>query len=80
MTTTATIDMDLLPALNQLVGVLETETDVVRQQQLIELLTARHCMRALQGYSDADALRAALIVADGVHKHVRQLIGFNREQ
>jgi hypothetical protein len=73
--TTETIDMDLLPVLNRLVGVLETETDVVRQQQLIELLTARHCMRALQGYSDADALAAASILANGVHKHVLQLIG-----
>lgn len=69
-----TVDIDLLPKLNQLAKILDTEPGVVRQQQLIELLTARHCMH-FGGYSDMDRIRAALIVADGVAKHVRQLIG-----
>lgn len=58
---------DLLPMLERLLVVLATEPDVVRQQQLLECLIARHAMRM-------GSRQAAMAVVDGVHKHVRQLI------
>jgi hypothetical protein len=66
---TATLRADLLPLLNEMIQVIERERDPVRQQQLIELLTVRHCLRA--GSSQDQYLE----LADGVAKHVRQLIG-----
>lgn len=63
---TTVLDFDLVPGLGELSACLHrVEADPVRQQQLIELLAANHCLR--MGPS-------APMVAAGICKHVRQLI------
>jgi hypothetical protein len=51
----------------KLIEVLKAEPDPVRQQAAIELVTMRHALRM-------GSETTALVVAAGVHKHVRQLI------
>jgi hypothetical protein len=53
--------------LAQLVTVLEREDNVVNRQIGIELLSTRHCCQV------GDCAEA-LSIADGIHKHVRQMI------
>lgn len=64
-----TVDLgdEHIPLLKKLQETLETEPNGIKQQVAIELLTAWHAMRAGNG-------RAALIIADGVNKHVKQII------
>jgi hypothetical protein len=64
---TSILKADLQPAFDALIVVLHREKDPVRQQQLIELLTARHCHRVGE-------IAAALFVADSINKHVRSII------
>jgi hypothetical protein len=52
---------------NRLFAVLQEEPDLVKQQVAIELLTVSYAMRM-------GDRTAAATVADGVHKHVRQLV------
>ena len=60
------IDIDLMPVLNAMMDALCKERDPVRQQQMIELMVVQHCMRC--------GSRHALMVAEAVHKHVKQFI------
>jgi hypothetical protein len=64
---TVTLGMEQLPLLERLIVVLNEERDPVKWQQAIELLTSRHCL----GARDRNV---SLQIADGVHKHVRQMI------
>ena len=65
---TVSLDIDLVPAVDALTAALEaSEARPVRQQQAIELFVVRFVARM---GSREDALR----LADGIHKHVRQLI------
>ena len=62
------LDVDLLPLVEELFAMLITEPDPVRQQQTLELLLVKQALRM-------GDIRSAHIVADGIHKHVKQLIG-----
>jgi len=66
--TTKKLDVDLLPLVEELFAVLLTEPNAVRQQQTLELLLVKQAMRM-------GDIRSAHIVVDGIHKHVKQLIG-----
>jgi hypothetical protein len=68
---TRVLDIDSAPDLHELRSCLiRIESDPVRQQQLIEMLTANHCLRM-------GSTSGALTVAAGIYKHVRQLIEQN---
>jgi hypothetical protein len=62
-----TLGLEHVPLLERLKAVLEGEESAVKRQIGIELLSVRHCC---QVGNRADALR----VAEGIHKHVRQMI------
>lgn len=62
------LDVDHAPLLDALSLALGTESDPVRRQVAIELLTVRHAIGMQQR-------RDALLVADSMHKHIRQIIG-----
>ena len=62
-----TIGFDHIPLVSDLVEVLETEPDPVRQQIAIELLAVRHVMRL---GNIVDARRAIW----GIAKHINQLL------
>ena len=64
---TTHLDIDLVPLLDELFDVLMREPNPVRQQQTLELLIVKQAMRM-------GSTKDALIVADGIHKHVTQLI------
>lgn len=61
------LDVDLAETTGKLVDIVRAEAGAVRQQQVIELLVLSHATRM-------DTLEGALMVADGINKHVRQLI------
>jgi hypothetical protein len=59
---------ELLEDLDRMIAVYDKiGKDGLRQQKVIELLTARHALR-MQNRKEA------LMIADGVHRHVRDLI------
>jgi hypothetical protein len=64
---TKIIGMDHAPLLERLVKVLDSESDVVRQQVAIELLMSRHAM------ATGDAA-IALYVIESMCKHAKQLM------
>lgn len=62
------LDTDLLPAVDALTAALEMgEAKPVQQQQVIELFIARFAARM-------GSREHALLLANGIHKHVRQII------
>lgn len=67
MRTTTTLDVDLMPLLERLAGVLESEPNPVRQQQAVELLAVRFALR-LRDRSDIE------VFVEGFGRHVRQLV------
>jgi hypothetical protein len=65
---TVNLDIDLLPAVDALTAALAAgEAKPVHQQQVIELFIVRFAGRM-------GSREHALLLADGIHKHVRQLI------
>jgi len=65
---TRTLGLEHAPLLDKLRALIQREQpDPVKQQVAIELLTVSHAMRA-------GNRKDAITVADGIHKHVRQLI------
>jgi hypothetical protein len=65
---TVSLDIDLVPAVDALTAALEAgEAKPVHQQQVIELFIVRFAARM-------GSREHALLLADGIHKHVRQLI------
>jgi hypothetical protein len=71
---TISLDIDLVSAVDALTAALETsEANRVRQQQVIELFILRHAGRA-------GSRKNMLLVLNGIHKHVQQLINQLSEQ
>jgi hypothetical protein len=65
---TVSLDIDLLPAVDALTAALEAGgAKPVHQQQVIELFIVRFAARM-------GSREHALLLVDGIHKHVRQLI------
>jgi hypothetical protein len=65
---TVSLDIDLVPTVDALTAALEAdEAKPIRQQQVIELFIVRFAARM-------GSREHALLLADGLHKHVRQLI------
>ena len=65
---TVSLDIDLVPAVDALTAALAaSEAKPVHQQQAIELFVVRFAARM-------GSREHALQLADGIHKHVRQLI------
>jgi phosphatidylethanolamine-binding protein (PEBP) family uncharacterized protein len=66
----ARLDIDLVPLVDKMFALLLSEPDAVRQQQVLELLIVKNAFR--MGHPH--------IVADGIHKHVKQIIAqFQKE-
>jgi hypothetical protein len=63
-----TLGVEHIPLFDKLREVLMTEPSPVKQQIAIELLTVHHCMRM------GPNTRDHRLVADGLHKHVKQLM------
>jgi hypothetical protein len=65
---TVSLDSDLMPMVDALTAALEAgEAKPVHQQQVIELFIVRFASRM-------GSREHALLLADGIHKHVRQVI------
>jgi hypothetical protein len=64
---TVVLRADLAPLVNKLAAVLMHEPNSVRQQQTLELLVMQQCLRM-------GSRQSSLTVAEGIHKHVKQLI------
>jgi hypothetical protein len=60
------LGINLLPKLNKLIKLLERERDPVVQQQLLELLVARYCMRF--GRAEGE------FIAQSIHRHIMKFI------
>ena len=65
---TVSLDSDLMPMVDALTAALEAgEAKPVHQKQVIELFIVRFASRM-------GSREHALLLADGIHKHVRQVI------
>lgn len=63
---TTILGMDLVPDIEEVLAVLRKH-DAVRQQQILELIAVRHCLRAR-------SREAALEIAQGMCKHIRHVV------